>query len=824
MDMRNGLNRHRWSLLALALAACGAHAQDSGLGVDLHFGNKLDPTGGMAAFDCDREGASWLYGERKRTPTGFLYGCVPERPDYKATNGGWTYQGHVGLGYMVLNGDDDNAVWRRFNDYRDGALLNANLSLQRPADGSYFDFQGSRVNGDNQYYRGLFGRAGKYRLQFFARSQPNVLSSTVQSLWQNLGQQHLVLKPGLTKGATTAAQVDAFMASNPETSVRVVRDKQGLGFNYFINPRWTAFFNASHEQREGSRPFGGPFSFGRLVEALRPIDDSTTNFNAGARFVGKAWRTEFTYTGSFFRNGMSHFTYEMPYNTTNNNPVGLFSYEPENDYHRFGATFTRKLASSWNGEFSLTAALTSMTQDDQLVPGLSTCSGMLNATVSCDNWNNLNALSRSSADMRIDNQRLGGRLTLRPANDVTWRSTFNYLREDYKGTYFAYNPLTNQYGYIGENGAFPNTVWVTGGSNMVRIRNLPLDKETKEVATGFDWRPSRANTLGATYTFTQVDRTHREYETTRDHNLKLTWNNKTTEWFTFRANYVFLQRRGVDDYESDPYEFTYSHDLPGFVVPGNGVAPHTVAQMRKYDVGGRDQHKIDLMGTIAVAPEMTVYASVRADRNDYDTLIGRQGYDTLAATLNWEWQPSAASTVGLWFGYDKSTLRMSNTNDVSAGRDPNLGGVPPAQGGNAAYPDGYRWWMDDRQSNLNAGFNLQQSLGRATLNLDWSYIDARGLTGWVAESAAVGTGANAGLIGDLPTMTYKVNSLTASLLVPLNPRVAMRLFGTWESGDVFDWHYANFDNDRTYGNLIYTDGGSRNYDAGLVGLMMEVKL
>lgn len=820
--MRNGLNRHRWTLLALSLAACAAQAQDSGLGVDLHFGNDLDPTGGMAAFGCDHDGASWLYGERKRTPTGFLYGCIPDRPDYRETSGDWVYLGHVGLGYMSLHGDDHAATWRRFNDFRDGLVLNANFSLQRPRDGSYVDLQGSRVNGDNQFYRGVAGRAGKYRLQFFARSQPNVLSSNAHSLWQNLGSQHLVLKPGLTKGATTAAQVDAFMATNPQTSVRVVRDKQGVGLNYFLNPRWTAFFNASHEQREGSRPFGGPFSFGRLVESLRPIDDSTTNFNAGARYVGRQWRTEFTYSGSFFRNGMDHFTYEMPYNTNNNNPVGLFSYEPENDYHRLGATFTRKLASSWNGEFSLTAALTTMKQDDQLVPGLAACSGMLNATINCNNWNNLNALSRSSADMEINNQRLGGRLTLRPADNLTWRSTFNYLREDYKGTYFSHNPLTGQYGYIGENGAFPNTTWLPGASNLVRVRNLPLDKETKEFSTGMDWRPNRANTLGATYGFTRIDRTHREFETTRDHNLRLTWNNRTTDWLTLRFNYSFLNRSG-SDYNFDPYEFTYSHDLPGFVVPPAGLAPHTTTAMRKYDLGERDQHKVDLMGTLIVAPEMTLYASVRAERNDYDTQIGRQAYDTMAATLNWEWQPTSASTVSAWFGYDKSRLRMSNTNDVNTGRDPSLGGIRPP-GGTAAYPDGYRWWMNDRQTNNNAGLNLQQTLGRATVNLDWSYIDARGLTGWDAESASVGTGTNAGLVGDLPEMTYRINSLTASVLVPVNPRVAMRLFGTWERGTVFDWHYANFDNDRTYGNMIYTDGGPSGYKAGLVGLMMEVKL
>ncbi|WP_431600039.1 MtrB/PioB family outer membrane beta-barrel protein [Stenotrophomonas sp.] len=821
--MHNVLNRHRWAVLALALTASGAKAQDSGIGVDLHFGNDLDPTGGMAAFSCDPEGASWLYPERKRTPTGFMYGCVPGRPDYEQAFGDWTYLAHLGVGYMQVGSDDTNAMWRRFNDYRDGFVLNADFSLQRPRDGSYVDFRASRLSGDSQYYRGVVGRAGKYRLQFFARSQPNVLSSTVESLWENPGSQNMVLKPGLTKGATTAAQVDAFMAANPETSARVVRDKQGLGFNYFINPRWTAFFNASHEQREGSRPFGGPFSFGRLVETLRPIDDNTTNLNTGARFVGNQWRMEFTYTGSFFRNGMRHFTYEMPFNTTNNSPVGLFSYEPENDYHRLSTTFTRKLASSWNGEFSLTTALTTMTQDDPLVPGLLACNGMLNATINCNNWNTPDALSRSSADMRIDNQRLAGRLVLRPVDAVTWRSTFNYLREDYKGTYFAYNPLTGQYGYIGENGAFPNVTWLPGGSNTVRVRNLPLDKETREVGTGADWRLNRANTLGATLGFTRIDRTHREFDSTQDKSLKLTWNNKTTDWLMLRLNYSFLNRTG-DDYDSDPYEFLYSNDLPGFVTPATGVAPHTTTAMRKYDVGERKQNKIDAMGTFIVSPTMTLYASVRAERNDYSTDIGRQAYDTMAATLNWEWQPSASSTISAWFGYDTSKLRMSNTNDVPAGRDPSLGGTAPAQGGSAAYPDGYRWWMSDQQRNNNAGLTLQHALGRATLNLDWSYIDARGLTGWVAESANVGTGASAGLVGDFPEMTYRINSLTASIRMPLSQRLAMRLFGTWERGTILDWHYAGLDTDRTYGNMIYVDGGPVSYEASLVGVMIELKL
>ena len=65
---RSGLLR--LSLLSLAIGAGPACAQDSGVGVDLQFGNALNPAGKLD-HGCDPDGFSWLAGESKRTPTGF---------------------------------------------------------------------------------------------------------------------------------------------------------------------------------------------------------------------------------------------------------------------------------------------------------------------------------------------------------------------------------------------------------------------------------------------------------------------------------------------------------------------------------------------------------------------------------------------------------------------------------------------------------------------------------------------------------------------------------------------------------------------------------
>ncbi|MCL7713700.1 MtrB/PioB family outer membrane beta-barrel protein [Stenotrophomonas mori] len=833
----------RCSVLSLALLAAAAHAQDSGAGTDLQFGNWLDPSGRIGWRGCDPDGGSWLTAEPKRTPTGFLYGCSPERPALAALGSrGWTWSGDVGLGYLHVGGDTANSAWRRFRAPGNGAVLQADFSLRHAADGRYADVRLSRLDRDNQYYRAVFGQAGRYKVQAFARSTPNVLSGNARAIWDGVGSRHLTLKPGLSAAASTPAQVAALSAAQPLTTLSVVRDKQGVSINYLLNPRWTTYASLSHEQRKGARPFGGPFFFnypfadnGGIYEIPRPIDDSTLNFTGGARFAGNLWRSDVSYTGSFFRHANRSYRYDVPFAVSSvagahSPPLyqGSFAYEPDNDYHRVGATFSRRLP-GWKGDLTLAAALTTMRQNDRLLPPMD-CQGAFGQDLAppfmadCGHWNTTAALSRDRADLAINNQKVDARLVLQPMDGVTWRSTARYLREDYAGTYWSHNPLTDQWGYIAENGAQGAVVpgemglWDRGANSSVltRIRNLPLDKETREVATGLDWRPSTRNTLGATYSFTWIERAHREVATTRDNTLKLTWNNRSTGWLNLRANYTWLDRSG-SRYYYDPYAFTFSSALPDFVTPAGGLAPHTVSALRKYDIASRTQHKLDLMATFVLPRDMTLYASFRGDRNHYDAQIGRQRLDSYASSVQWEWQPRPDTTAGAWYGHDRSKLVFANVNDA-AGSDPALGGT--------VYPLANRWWMDDEQRNHYAGLSLNQRMGRATLDLAWNWTYSRGRTGYRMSSPdALTTPADAALAsGRYPLMVYRINSFTAGLTLPLGTRTRLRLFDTWERGDLSDWHYFGFADTLVYDHRVYTDSGPSRYNANLVGMMVEVAL
>jgi len=358
---------------------------------------------------------------------------------------------------------------------------------------------------------------------------------------------------------------------------------------------------------------------------------------------------------------------------------------------------------------------------------------------------------------------------------------------------------------------------VTMASNLTRISSIPYDMQTTEGNVGADWKVGEHDTIGATYTFSRYEPSNRERTRVDDSSIKLTWVDRALDWLTFRANYTYLRQSG-DRYDYDPYAFAFSTSLPGYVTPEGGNLPYTVDALRKYDVSSRTENKADLMATFAVRDDMTFTASVRGDWNDYDAVLGRQGYDTLGTALQWEWQPSPLTNASIYYGYDQSTLDLANVNDVETGSDPTLGGV--------TYPLDGRWWAKDKQKNHNAGATLTQMFGRVRFDAGWNYIYARGVTSFrFASGVALAYFPDAFLPNiAFPPMTYRVNGLTVGVTVPLTKRMSLRLFDYYEKGDVLDWHYEGLDANRVIDHRVYTDGGPESYSANLVGLLLNIEL
>jgi len=838
-------------MTALSLSlACSFALADTGVGVDTWRANKLDPTAGAAGEERDDRGTSWLTPGQHRSPTGNLYMCPAEPPEV-TDRGEWQSYGVLSIGAVATGGDENNALWNRYVAWDSGLILGLlDYTWERPDDGTYANVRASRISDDDQYYQAVFGRAGSYKVQAFLRQMPNVLSNNARPIWNGVGSNNLTLPSSLVPGGSTSAEVAAVSAATPERTLSVKRDKQGLGFNMFLTPEWSAYANVTDEQRKGARPYGGTFFFnfpfpdnGGVLETTKPIDDSTINLNGGFRYAGDVWRMDFGYQGSFYRDRYRSYNFQSPFSLypvvpgATSAPLyqGQMAMEPDNDYHNLSATFTRKLP--MNGEVSLTASGGRMSQDDALIAPIN-CQGVFGIDLNgsglgpqnpflydCSKWNTPDALSRKHADMSIDTTLVDGRIVLQPTSDITVRGGLRFNREDYRNVYIAYNPLTGQYGYVSENGSQGSIVpgevgfWdpVTAPSNYNRISSLPLDMQTIDANAGADWKIGQHDTLGATYTFSRYEPSNRERSEVDSNSIKLTWVNRALDWLTFRANVTYLRQNG-DTYDYDPYDFTYSSSLPGFVVPEGGLLPHTVDALRKYDVASRDENKVDLMATFMPRDDMTLSASIRGDWNDYDAVLGRQKYDTIGAALQWEWQPSPETSASLFYGYDESKLKLANVNDIETGSDPTLGG--------ATYPLDGRWWADDKQKNHNAGATLNHTIGRVRIDASWNYIYARGTTSYrFASPTALAYFADGFLPGNsFPPMNYHVNGLTLGVTIPIVRRVSLRVFDYYERGHIDDWHYSGFAAGQVIDHRVYTDGGPESYSANLVGLLVNIEL
>ena len=849
----------------LFLAAATVTFADSGVGVDTWRANKLDPTGGQATEALDPDGTSWLAPGQRRSPTGNLYQNPPEAP-HPDNLSDWQIYGTFDLGFLH-SGDEKYALYDRYVRWpSNGAVFDFDVTTERPSDGSYAEVRGSRISTEDQYYQAVYGQAGAYKIEAFVRDVPNVLSTDARPIWNGVGTNNLTLPGSLTPGGSSSAQVAAVSASTPLQRLEVDRKKYGINLSTYLTPAWTAYLTLSDEQRRGARPYGGPFaedwggSLGAVVETVKPISDTTINLNSGFRYAGQSWRTDFGFSGSFYRDKHSSYSFQQPFTIGTYAPPGLIStpitvgqmsMEPDNDYYNLHGALTRLLP--MNGELSLTVSEVLMRQNDSLIPptncqgvfGIGTPSagstqlGLQNlgpqnpGLIPCSQWNTTAALSQQTANVNMHNTLAEAKLAVRPSASLSVNAGIKYYRQKYDNDYIAYNPTNQNYGYIAENGVFFSTFGfpaAIANGNAINSANPPppligqifpfiLSMEEYNAYGGVSWKFSERNVLGLTYNFDQYKPTSRERDRVDDNSIKLTWTDRDIDWLTFRANYTFLKQSG-SIYNTDVYGYTFLSALPSFIsaYPSYVPGPETVGALRKYDIAGRTDNKVDLMATVVPREDMTVTGTVRSQWSRSPEMIGRQRYDTFAATLQWEWQPVPATDLSVYLGYDRSNLRLSNVSGIPGGTSGVLG--------SAGYPLANQWWEGDNERNYSGGTTLQKNLGPFSVDLSYNYLYSRSITSYTAASSGA-------LVfrQDFPTMgsgfspmTYRVNSVTASVIVPFTRRVSLRLFDYYERGHIDDWHYAGFNQSLVYGHELYTDGGPQSYSQNLVGVSVSMKL
>ena len=111
-------------------------------------------------------------------------------------------------------------------------------------------------------------------------------------------------------------------------------------------------------------------------------------------------------------------------------------------------------------------------------------------------------------------------------------------------------------------------------------------------------------------------------------------------------------------------------------------------------------------------------------------LIGRTGYNTLAAQISSRMDTDADRQLNAYIGYDHSALALASVAG-NPGNTPTCGEL-----GCPFYPLANQWWESDNERNYSAGATLRHRIDRATFDVNWSYIYSRGLLNYNAASAS----------------------------------------------------------------------------------------
>lgn len=488
---------------------------------------------------------------------------------------------------------------------------------------------------------------------------------------------------------------------------------------------------------------------------------------------------------------------------------------PGNQAHRIGLDLAQRLP--LGGNLNLTLAWSRQRQDEDLLPPTINSGIMPVNGIDLADWNTTAALSRTSADATVDNRIARLQLTLSPLSRLRLKAHYDYLEQQTRTAYTAFNPLSGQYGYISEDGAYNAFGLGVFGAGLTtgryRFRSIPFSRREQRTGVQASLRLPWRNKLDLSFDHERVDRDNRERDTTWEDRLTLAWMDPVTDWLDLRLGYEFSTRRGTD-YRYNPYEAYYTSSLPGYTGPAQA---QTLAQLRKYDLSDRDQQVWRGRTNILLGGQMDLAVSVRAERNDYLADYGRTADYSDSANAEWSIQPDDRTRAYLSLGHLRQGGRMASINDVaSAAADPNAGGT--------VYPLDAAWTErnDSRGWTLGAGFEF--SRGRLTVKSDYAYIDTREDTRYGFASARAFNNdypaADAG--SRFPDLEFRRNLLQTSLKWRVDNQLAVRFLHRYERASTRDWHYDGLD--ALTGRSLLLAAVPDDYSTHLLGVLFEYRI
>ena len=795
------------------------------------------------AVGRDPRGIGSLHEGPGRSPSGLMYESPRSPPAPVSGESGWSYGGGIEAGILGGDANLDNATFREYRDSGNGAVLGGfGLIARKDAEAKYLHLFGGNVGRDDQYYGLQYGRWNDYKITLFLDDTPHVFTSGARPIWQGLGSATLTLPPGVTPGRGDRAAIQAAVDASATTTLDILRRKTGIGIDKQITDAWSGSLHYTLEKREGTRPFGGTFFFptpptvGGSMETVEPIDYSTHDLVAGLGYADTLRQFNVTASASLFRNHIDTLTWENPFdvgslgpppNNAANIQRGRFDLYPDNEAYHVKADYAQAFPSFYRSRLTASAAAGRMRQNDALIPPAvnSGIAGRGGFQYPLANWNATDALSQKTADASIDTASASIGYSLVPIEKLTLRAKGRYEESRNRTSYTAFNPLTGQYGYPALDGArgtiapSENGFYTPGGLNdQWHYRSIPFAHRKYDYGIAADYPLARRTQLCAEYERQEFHREYRERDLTWEDRVRIAVNARIADSATIRLSLEHGDRRG-SAYNYDPYREFFTASLPGYPNPAREL-PRTLADLRKYDLSDRRQDTLGVRVNLQLRDDLDGFLSLRFRGSDYPASHGRTGREarsSVNAELNY--QPAPLVNAYVFYSRETSRLKQAGIRDLSI-----IGSSPEA--GGPDYPLANAWRVEMRDRNDVAGFGAKYDFAKFRLDFKYTFANARSPISY--EGNSVGASATPltadELSGAFPDLTSRQHLAEASLVFPIGPRVAIRIFHRYENTRVLDWHYTGLAGNLLQGRVLYLDPGPQNYHANVFGVFLQYRL
>ena len=491
-------------------------------------------------------------------PPAFAQTGTPPAPQPAGTQpqpaqpGSLPWTGRFDFGLRGTTTDGDAARYERYRDLGDGLFLE-DLRANREFTHWLVDFRGEHVGRRDQRYLADVVRPGKVKGSFLWDQIPMLLSATTLTLYSGIGTGTLPIDDAIQALAQVqpAALSPIFDQQAQQFDLRTRRHIGEGRFEYAPSEALTFRANFRNTDREGTIAYGGSFGHSSLVEMPAPTDHNLSEFEGGAEYVGDPFLFRAGYSGSWFHNEVTSVLFDNPYRALDIPATpsrGHLSLAPSSSLIGVNGLASVKLPYRSRATAHVAFGLLQDAGDPLMSQTVNT--SIFPAPI-----------ERSTVDGEANTSAINLNFVSRPTRyaDITVR---------YRSYEFDNQtpPFTMR-----ERVAYDNTP--SAVVPPVHTEPFGIDRHTFDAE--FRYSLFGRSTAGVGYTRLDEDRSHRIYESTTDHQVRLTYDALTQQWFSVHAKWEYAERRG-EGIEQGIEELVAIGEQPG---------------MRHFDIAPRNRNR-----------------------------------------------------------------------------------------------------------------------------------------------------------------------------------------------------------------------------------------